>query len=300
MSDGLRLGALDRLLIERWGYTAVGLGAKAKLLVNVSLRLPLKYAARDIYAGWDVFRWPLPVTGSTFVSADGVLIRGYDWGIYAAVSLRHEWYYHRLLNGLLDGGSVFIDVGAHLGGFTIRAARRCRLVIALEPDPRNYRYLVENIRLNNLTNVVALPIAAYSEACTLTLWLGRRSGESSLLADWDVTDAAVKVPARRLDDAVEMVGVDRVDLVKVDVEGAEHHVLEGAVNVLRKYRPILLLEIHGRGQWERASKLLSALGYRLCVVGASHRYPKHTVAYWRNDARAEEAVRKCVPGVIRR
>ena len=78
------------------------------------------------------------------------------WRFIEEFEPRTTYFIHRII----DYDDIVIDVGAHIGFHTIHCAKKCKLVIALEPEPQNFYLLKENIKLNNLNNVIVLPIAA--------------------------------------------------------------------------------------------------------------------------------------------
>ncbi|MEM4035811.1 MAG: FkbM family methyltransferase [Fervidicoccaceae archaeon] len=140
-------------------------------------------------------------------------------------------------------GCVFVDVGAHVGKYTVPVAKIVGdegLVVAVEPHPENYETLVENIELNGLSNVVALNIAAWSGEGALKLFIGDSGGHHSLKVNRGL--GSVEVRARALDDVLDELGVERVDCVKIDVEGAELEVLKGLVKTLERFRPTVIVE----------------------------------------------------------
>jgi len=159
-------------------------------------------------------------------------------------------------------GDVFLDVGAHIGKYTIPIAKivgENGLVIAVEPHPINYKTLLENIRLNGLKNVIALNIAAWSENRKMTLFIGDKTSLHSTKKDFG--RGSIIVNAKALDNVLNELKVERVNWIKIDVEGAEFEVLKGLQNTLRKQRPTLIVEI-----WEEQNKIedfISKLGYTL-------------------------------------
>ena len=151
---------------------------------------------------------------------------------------------------VLRPGMTFVDVGANVGLFSIPAAKKLLngKVLAFEPCRWTYQRLVENTRLNNLTNLLTVHSA-----------LGDRTGEAILqinVAGKDGLntigrpthgDSAVvgteKVPITTLDDSLRQHSVSSVDVMKMDVEGAELFVLRGATHLLSKSdAPLLLYE----------------------------------------------------------
>jgi FkbM family methyltransferase len=153
-------------------------------------------------------------------------------------------------------GDIVVDIGAHIGLYTIISSKRVGTngkVIAIEADPGNFEMLNRNIKLNQLTNVIALNYAAYSKETKIKLYLP--SGESgftkynTIVSDWaNNEDKFVEVNANTLDYLLQLnqIREEEVNWIKIDVEGAEFEVLKGATNVLSKSKDIaLLMELHG-------------------------------------------------------
>jgi len=154
----------------------------------------------------------------------------------------------------LPGGGTFVDVGAHIGYYSLKAAKVVGSkgrVIAVEPNPQTVEKLRENIRLS-AANITVYPVACSDSEATLELFAAprRNTGESSLSrqnAEQEGTSSAsYRVRARPLDAIIEESGLARVDVVKIDVEGAELLVLKGAKQALSRYSPVLIVEIIDR------------------------------------------------------
>jgi FkbM family methyltransferase len=150
-------------------------------------------------------------------------------------------------------GGTFIDIGAHIGWYSLKAAKLVGpkgCVIAVEPNHDTLVTLRNNIRASGADRVIIVaPVACANSETTLTFYAAPRAntGESSLslanASHLGPVTASYQVRARRLDDIVREVGVTRVDAVKIDVEGAEFLVLEGAAETLDRYRPVVSVEI---------------------------------------------------------
>jgi len=164
-------------------------------------------------------------------------------------------------------GEVVIDVGAHIGLYTVRSARavgKGGLVIALEPDPETFALLNLNVNLNKSGDVVTLRRAAYESDGTSILHRSVGSGGHSLVRVSEETTGEIEVPTITLDTLARMFDLDRVDWVKIDVEGAELAVLKGANNALRMVKS-LIVEVWS----ENANEVFSILerrGYRITVL----------------------------------
>jgi FkbM family methyltransferase len=170
---------------------------------------------------------------------------------------------------------TFVDVGANWGYFTLLAAHlvgaRGR-VLSLEPDPRLFATLQENLALNAYDWALALPVAAASAPGTLTLSGYDEAGENwglSRLAEDGPGGQTFQVAAEPLDALLDRQGIDRVDLLKMDIEGAEELALRGMEKGLACHRyERLLLEVHPTILAERGRSVadvcapLTEAGYR--------------------------------------
>jgi FkbM family methyltransferase len=180
-----------------------------------------------------------------------------------------------LVRALLPAGGTFVDVGANWGYFTLLAAHLAGAagrVVALEPDPRLHASLAANVGRNALAHVTPLAVAAAARHGTMALAGFDEAGENwglSSLAGAGGAGPTFQVPARPLDDVLDGLGVGPVDLVKVDVEGAEPLVLAGMERGIARgrYRAVLL-ELHpslvsGYVEFEgRLRDRMAAAGYR--------------------------------------
>jgi FkbM family methyltransferase len=150
-------------------------------------------------------------------------------------------------------GDIVVDVGAHIGLYSITGSKRVGpkgKVIAIEADPDNFEILNRNIRLNNLTNIISLNCIAYSKEMEMQLddYNSILSGgtKEGLAKQSKRIAAASAVHVNTLDNLLQQKGIDKVNWIKIDVEGAELEVLRGAHNVLSNSKDIsILIEIHG-------------------------------------------------------
>jgi FkbM family methyltransferase len=158
-------------------------------------------------------------------------------------------------------GSVFVDVGAFVGAYTLLAAKAigsAGRVIALEPDQTNRRQLERNLSLNNVSNTTVLPLAAWSRTGPVPWHHDPDHPNWHKVDEWQGTDVAEAVT---LDDLVVRLGLPRVDWIKLDIEGAEVEVLRGADKTLRGHSPTLFIEVHNT--LPALEDLLHQHGYRI-------------------------------------
>jgi FkbM family methyltransferase len=146
-------------------------------------------------------------------------------------------------------GDVVIDIGAHIGRYTITSSKQVGnkgKVVAIEADPDNFEMLKRNIALNNLTNVLPLNYAIYSTKTKIKLYEQSASAKynSIMLTRAEKTKNYVEVNADTLDNILEQNGINQVNWIKIDVEGAEFEVLKGSTKTLSGENVSLFLEIH--------------------------------------------------------
>lgn len=187
--------------------------------------------------------------------------------------------YGHLPRFLPQRGQTVVDVGAHQGLFSIPAAKRVGSqgsVIAIEPCVDNLGLLRSNLNKNGLYNVVVVPCAAANFEGETDLFLTPLlSGGSSLFFSSDPESVArrdsVRIQARRLDHIMEETGTRKIDLIKIDAEGACLSILEGASKALAGY-PRLVMEVEG-GEEEllRVVEKLEAMGY--------HWFKRNSIVY---------------------
>ena len=155
-----------------------------------------------------------------------------------------------LLGKLLTPGMVFIDAGANEGFYTVFAAYRVGntgSVWAIEPSSREMERLTTNVQLNDLANVRPFPVALADEDTSGELLIaGDEHAGHNTLGQFVYESGLARrelVRLRRLDSLIEANALERLDFLKIDVEGAELRVLAGAQGALKRFRPMILLEV---------------------------------------------------------
>jgi FkbM family methyltransferase len=156
-----------------------------------------------------------------------------------------------LINERLNPGDVFVDVGAHSGYFTLLAAKRVKPtgnVLSIEPNPKIFDQLVQNIAASEIVSPIVEQVACSDSAKDEILYIHDDTNSSmSSLSHLNIANThKVSVTCTTLDSLVEKHQLTRVDLIKIDVEGAELSVLRGALRTLRKMNPMIVLELDTR------------------------------------------------------
>jgi FkbM family methyltransferase len=195
-------------------------------------------------------------------------------GFHLLVDGQYERETAEFILGRLSPGDVFVDVGANIGVFTVPAASRVGprgRVLAVEPSPPVFSYLRRNIRLNRLGNVLALAVAASDDNRAEVPFYAapaEKFGMGALAPQFDQPPCTVST--RTLDALVADAGIDRVAVLKVDVEGHELGVFRGCRMLLeRSSGPAVVFEFcdwaerRFPGAPGEAQEFLSSLGYRI-------------------------------------
>ena len=165
----------------------------------------------------------------------------------------------------INKGSVFYDLGAHWGYFSILASKFVGTkgkVYAFEPMPQNFHRLEQNIHINNIKNVTLLNLAVANENGTIKF-----SDSNDTFANTYINASSkdfIEVKATSLDQLMVAKSVLPPHFIKIDVEGAEIDVLQGAEGLIKEHRPIIHLsthDIHSKGVDEKCKLWMQNTGY---------------------------------------
>ena len=177
----------------------------------------------------------------------------------------------RFLAGALPGPGVFLDVGANIGLYSAAwSMATARPHLALEPVPETAALCREVLAMNGIAaNVREIAAGRTHGAVTLTASGGGANNRwARELSKVGAGTPLLDVAAAPLDEVVARAGVDAVAAIKIDVEGQELEVLEGAVGTIRRWKPRLVLECHC-ASWDelnvdrrRFAELVDSFGYR--------------------------------------
>ena len=184
---------------------------------------------------------------------------------------------------ILRPGMIVIDAGANIGQYTLLAGTAvgsAGRVHSFEPVPATFEHLRRHVSTNHLTNVELNQTALWKEAATVTLSLPREYSHNAgtwTIGASDSGTAPVTAQATRLDDYAARRDLARVDLIKMDIQGAEPFALAGAAGVLARFHPVLLMEIDRESlaslgsSPEQLWRDLEKLGYRAWRIRPSRK-----------------------------
>jgi FkbM family methyltransferase len=229
--------------------------------------------------------------------------------VYAS-NLIHERATTELFRKTVKERDMVVDLGANIGYFTLLAARLVGpegKVFSFEPEPKNYSYLIKNVKLNNYNQVVVLPKAVSNKDGKTRLYIcdydtghhtiNKYDGIESYSRGRKTEEHSIEIETVTLDNFLEG-KTNRVDIIKMDVEGAEALALAGMDNILRKNRKIkmfieffpLLIEKMGSSSKDFISKLLKDYQFSIYVIPDDYDAKRHEML---KVASVEEIIGLC-------
>jgi FkbM family methyltransferase len=193
---------------------------------------------------------------------------------------------------LVEPHWIILDVGANIGFWSIplaRALKESGQLHCFEPVPSNFRLLTANVERNCKAATVHVHQLGLSDRSgTVQISLredfegGSETGNAAIVIDGDDSRfQAVQVEVRSLDDLFDSLSLDRLDFIKVDIEGHEHKFLAGAGQTIARFRPILLMEINDH-YYERQGLDPTAL-FQGWLLGHSYVAAFRETNRWRLD-----------------
>lgn len=179
-----------------------------------------------------VHNWPRTLMDHLGVMKGSYICRlrnGYRFNVRGNSDDRHvifEVLIKKIYPMKIKQGSIVVDIGAHIGCFTIHAARPAVKVFSYEPFPENFNALVSNLKLNNISNVNVFLMAVSGKRGTQTLFIPDNesySGRYSLYPGRGTR--TIKTKSITLDDVFKENNLHQIDLLKIDCQGAEYEIL---------------------------------------------------------------------------
>jgi len=179
------------------------------------------------------------------------------------------------ISSVVKPDMTVLDVGADIGYYTVIFAKFVGpkgRVFSFEPIPKAKEYLDKNIKLNGFGNVETLDFALFDRPGTVCLESPFTKSKINLLKKTLSIDD-IMVEMKIFDEWHTLKRIGQIDLIKIDVEGAEYNILRGMQNTLQKYHPSLLIEVHPKQLRDFGAspsdilELLKPLGYLFQAIG---------------------------------
>ena len=168
-----------------------------------------------------------------------------------------DWGAEKLLARNLERDGIFLDIGAHIGYYSLYMLPLVRAIYAFEPDPRARAWLTSN--LSPYPNAFVVPVAVGERSGRASYVLSRNPDTSHLSSNCTSEENVVEVDVVTVDEFVTRHNL-RVTAIKIDVEGFDIAVVAGARQTLRSQAPLVLTEAKPE---EKLFELISDLDYRV-------------------------------------
>ena len=193
--------------------------------------------------------------GNSMIVIDGIkMYVGNDYNISRSLLVKgtYEPEETKIFKENIEEGMIVIDIGANIGYYTLIASKLVGdkgKVYAFEPDIRSYNLLVKNIKINKCNNVIPILKAVSNKSGNSTLFINNLEATSSSLSKENCRNRtnSIKVKTVTLDESF-----GKIDIIKMDVEGAERIIIEGGKRVLKNNNLKILMEFN--------IKMLKSLG----------------------------------------
>ncbi len=171
------------------------------------------------------------------------------------------------LDRCLKPDSIYLDVGAWIGPTVLFAAKRCHKVYCIEPDAVAYEKLLANLRMNEVHNVLPFHGALHSENCPVQITNSDHFGNSETRVQTSA-EGGITVVGIKISVFIDWWKIDRIDLLKMDIEGAEFDLIPSLIHFLDRYKPAVHLSLHAPlfAESERLEKLERIVKFASCYT----------------------------------
>ena len=223
------------------------------------------------FRGW-ILRLPLRlIPKSSILTILTGLNRGMKWivgsSVYSCWIGTYELEVQKVIQTFIKPGMTVLDIGANAGFYTLAFSRLVGengQVWAFEPLAENMQNLLRHVTINQLQNVTLVQAAIASETDLGFFRISDNTHTGSIAGE-----GQYRVPTLSLDQLMHRNEFLSPDLIKMDVEGAESSILEGAEKLLGGKKSVLFISLHGEQQKKRCQNLLLAAGYRIFILDGS-------------------------------
>ena len=161
----------------------------------------------------------------------------------------YEKYVTYLFKKIIKQGMIVVDIGANIGYYTLISAKLVGnkgKVYAFEPEPNNFEFLVKNVEINKYTNVITIQKAISNKHGKIELFVDKVNWGAASFSENNIQiqkGGIVEVEAVTLDEFFEnVVRDDKVDFIKIDTQGAEELIVEGAEKVFKNNNLKIIME----------------------------------------------------------
>jgi FkbM family methyltransferase len=179
-----------------------------------------------------------------------------DYWVFEGLLFADEYYSLKI-----KPDDIILDVGANIGIFTLKVAKKVKQVISIEPEPQNYYILQKNVKANKFSNVILLNYAVSDKE--ETVYFKNTGGTAS------VSKTGKPVVAKSLDNILNELGNPKVTILKMDIEGYEGKVLSN----FKSHKEIrqVVIETHSKDLTTEITSILSSWGLTVIDISKINR-----------------------------
>lgn len=213
---------------------------------------------------WNADRQPFKMCLTTPGFIEEMIIKNGNWEPYLAPIIRP----------FISTDSLFLDIGANIGYHSLHVASLCQdaRCISFEPHPVICKQLSANIQINNFSNVKAYPLAIGNREGTTKFYMQNDQSYNRGMSAIDYYEgigteySEIKVDMTTLDEFLNQEDKKKVSVIKIDTQGNEYQVLQGAKKVIAESRPIIAIEHHDNADHSLDDLLMLLDGYQVFKV----------------------------------
>ena len=156
----------------------------------------------------------------------------------------------RFIKEIINEQFTIFDIGSNIGFMSLVFANKVKKIYAFEAESNNFNDLISNIHLNSFKNIFAFNIAITNEDKLITFYVveGNNSGIHSTLLNKSLPQKSIQVQGISIDSFVSQNNIQKVDLIKMDIEGAEMDAIWGMQHLLSRDKPIIITEMAAEQQ----------------------------------------------------
>lgn len=215
--------------------------------------------------------------GRAIVPILGGVNKGHKWRVGSSIHGcwlgTYESDKQELMKLLVKPGMIAYDIGANAGFYSLALARLVGnggAVCAFEPLAENAANILDHLRLNKCSNITLYQVAVADQNGLFTFHVAESNAMGYLGGGGEYW-----VPTVAIDTLLETNKLPVPDVVKMDVEGAESKVLEGAKKLLGMQKTVWVIALHSAGQREKVGRILTGYGYRIFRLDGSAIIPEN-------------------------
>ena len=163
----------------------------------------------------------------------------------------HEPFSTQIVRETLQKGMTCLDIGANIGYYVTLESKVIGdqgRILAIEPSPLNFEFLKRNVELQNRKNIEVFNFAAGDKNGQINFVMDENESNSGRVISDDKLSTwsgpVTKLPVKTIDSFLDEMKIDKIDFLRMDVEGYEYNIFQGMKNTIKKSKPIIQIEVH--------------------------------------------------------